>query len=160
MSRHHAQAKLFDASERSSTAPSQSDPGHFEPVEGEEGGCIGRAVVAQLRGEVLTPEQRASLARARASSAAAEREWDRRAPPPVIDVSETLLVFERGPRTEVRVSWRRYKGSAPFLDIRRWEKDARGMHPTRQGVTIRLRELPRLLRVLLLAARHADDDTA
>lgn len=125
----------------------------YETVAEPEAAELGRALLARLRGDGLTDAQEALLLRA-----AEAPELDRRAPTPVIDVSETLLTLGRGDDAEVRVSWRRYKGSSPFLDIRRWEREptsSGGMHPTRQGVTIRARELPRLLRVVVEVARRA-----
>lgn len=126
----------------------------YEPVSEPEAAALGRALLAQIRGEPLTPSESALLARMR--SAAPE---DARAPAPVIDVSETLLTLERGADAEVRITWRRFKGSSPFLDIRRWERvPGEGMRPTRQGVTIRARELSRLMSVLVQAVRRIGND--
>ncbi len=91
----------------------------YDPVRDDEAAALGHALLAQLRGEPLSP-------------------------------------FERGPDAEVRVSWRSYKGSSPFLDVRRWERvHGDGMRPTRQGVSIRLRELSRLMTVLVQALQRA-----
>ena len=138
-----------------------------DPVPEPEAAELGHALLARLRGDALTAGQRALLTRAEPPAGGGRAsELDRRAPTPVIDVSETLLTLARGDDAEVRVSWRRYKGSSPFLDIRRWEREpgrgrgrggaeGGGMHATRQGVTIRARELPRLLRVVVEVARWA-----
>ncbi|HJL17430.1 MAG TPA: PC4/YdbC family ssDNA-binding protein [Sandaracinaceae bacterium LLY-WYZ-13_1] len=131
--------------------PTAAAGGRFDTASEEESAAYGRALLAEMRGEELTEAQRAMLARARANAAA-----DRRAPTPVVDVSETLLRLDRGERSEVRVSWRRYKGSSPFLDFRRWERlpGDDEMRPTRQGVTIRAREITRLLTTVVQAARR------
>jgi hypothetical protein len=123
----------------------------YDPVRDDEAAALGHALLAQLRGEPLSPAERALLARSRSRAV-----QDRRAPTPVVEVSETLATFERGPDAEVRVSWRSYKGSSPFLDVRRWERvHGDGMRPTRQGVSIRLRELSRLMTVLVQALQRA-----
>ena len=157
------QAALFELGEEAEGG-AEPEGGRFDTVRAEEGAAFGRALLAKLRGEALTEDARACLEELRRSPEPVELErprdpsWDRRAPRPVIDSSETLLVLDRGRDSEVRVSWRRYRGSAPFLDLRRWERSGRaGMQPTKQGVTIRLRELPRLLRVVVAAAGRARD---
>lgn len=123
--------------------------GRYDPVSEPEAAELGRALLAQIRGEVLTPSERALVARMRSSAPD-----DARAPAPVVDVSDTLLTLDRGPDAEVRVTWRRFKGSSPFLDIRRWERvSGEGLRPTRQGVTIRARELARLMSVLVQTVR-------
>lgn len=124
--------------------------GLYDPVEDGEAAALGRALLAQLRGDPLTPAERALVARSRSRAP-----QDARAPTPVVEVSETLAAFERGEGAEVRVTWRSYKGSTPFLDIRRWEHvRGEGMRPTRQGVTIRLREIARLMQVVVQVARR------
>ncbi len=124
--------------------------GAYDPVGDDEAAALGRALVAQIRGESLTGEQKALVSRMR--SRAPE---DARAPVPVVEVSETLATFERGEGAELRISWRSYKGSTPFLDIRRWERgEGKAMRPTRQGVTIRLKEISRLLQVVVQVARR------
>lgn len=122
--------------------------GHYDPVSEPEAAELGRALLAQIRGDVLTPREAALVARMRSSSPA-----DARAPTPVVELSETLLTLERGEHAEVRITWRRYKGSGPFLDLRRWERTDRGMRPTPKGVTIRARELPRLMTVIVQTVR-------
>lgn len=128
-----------------------SAAGRHDLVAEDESAAYGRALLAEMRGEALTEAQEAMLQRARASAA-----LDQRAPTPVTEVSETLLTLERGDKAEVRISWRRYKGSSPFLDLRRWERlpgDSE-MRPTRQGVTIRAREITRMLSVMVQVARR------
>ncbi|MFK7985976.1 MAG: transcriptional coactivator p15/PC4 family protein [Sandaracinaceae bacterium] len=122
----------------------------FDPVSEDEAAAFGRALLARVRGETLTAEQRALLDRARDGGEAS----DRRAPTPVVDVSETLLALPRGAQAELRVQVRRYKGSRPFLDIRRWERDGTGLKPTRQGVTFRMREVTQVLGAISQAARR------
>jgi hypothetical protein len=145
-----AQVPLFTESP-ASRAGLRRASGRYDAVAEDEAAAYGRALLAEMRGEELTEEQKARLARARAEAAA-----HRRAPAPVVDVSETLLTLERGERSEVRISWRRYKGSSPFLDFRRWERlpGDDEMRPTRQGVTIRAREITRLLTTVVGAARR------
>jgi hypothetical protein len=125
--------------------------GRYDTVAEDESAAYGRALLAEMRGEELTADQEALLQRARAQA-----EAHRRAPTPVVDVSETLLTLDRGERAEVRISWRRYKGSSPFLDFRRWERVPGDdeMRPTRKGVTIRAREITRLLTTVVGAARR------
>lgn len=128
--------------------------GHFDPVGDDEASALGHALLAQLRGEPLSPSERALLARSRSRAYA-----DARAPAPVAEVSETLATFERGPDAELRVSWRRFKGSSPFLDLRRWERAPReGMRPTRHGITLRARELSRMMSVLVQALHRVSED--
>lgn len=122
----------------------------FDPVSDDDAAAFGRALLARVRGESLTEEQRALLDRARDGGA----EPDRRAPTPVVDVSETLLSLPRGAQAELRVQVRRYKGSRPFLDVRRWERDGEGLKPTRQGVTFRMREVTQVLGAISRAARR------
>lgn len=123
--------------------------GLYDPVDDEEAAALGRALVARIRGEPLTPSEEALLSRL--GSRGPE---DERAPSPVLEVSETLATFERGPDAEVRVTWRSYKGSSPFLDIRRWERaPGQPMRPTQKGVTIRMREISRLMQVVVQVAR-------
>ena len=128
--------------------------GQHDPVSEPEATAIGHALLAKLRGEELTFSQRALLARAPEQS-----EAERRAPTPVQEVSRTLLTLPRGRDAEVRVRWRRFRGSTPFLDLRRFERADRGeLLPTRQGVTIRGAEIgqsrrrrdPRQSRVAIL----------
>lgn len=147
-----AQVSLF-----SHPTVSVVERGRHDPVAPDETAVYGRALLAEMRGEELTEAQRTLLARVRA-----EAEEHRRAPSPVVELSETLLTLERGERAEVRVSWRRYRGSSPFLDIRRWERlpGDDEMHPTRQGVTIRAREVTRLLATIVQAARRLSRDAA
>ena len=121
----------------------------FDPVCDDEAAAFGRALLARVRGEPLTPEQRALLSRARA-----EAPEDRRAPTPVVDLSETLLALPRGEDAELRVQLRRYKGSRPFVDIRRWERSDGALRPTRQGVTVRMREITQVLGAISTAARR------
>jgi len=131
--------------------------GRFEPAGDPEAAAMGRALLAELRGEELTVSQRALLARARAEVPPEEL----RAPTPVVDASETLLTLGRGEAAEVRLSWRRYRGSSPFLDLRRFERGDRGaMRPTRQGVTIRGHEVSRLLTALVKLQARDDDELA
>lgn len=130
-------------------APPTPAKSRHEPANQDEAAALGRALLAELRGDELTPSQRALLLRSRSES-----RMDTRAPTPVVDESQTLLVFGRGDHAEVRVRWRRYKGSSPFLDIRRFERSGGGLRPTRQGVTIRARELGRLLTSLLGLGRR------
>lgn len=132
-----AQAQLFPVT-----------AGRYDPVDEVESAAYGRALLAKVRGDELTPAQRAVL-----TPLAHDPPADERAPTPVVDESTTLLTLDRGDDAEVRVSWRRYKGSSHFLDIRRWEAGSSGMRPTRQGVSIRMRELPRFLKAVLLASR-------
>jgi len=80
--------------------------GRYDTVAGDESAAYGRALLAEMRGEELTPDQRARLLQARA-----EAEAHRRAPAPVADVWETLLTLDRGERAEVRISWRRYEAA-------------------------------------------------
>lgn len=128
-------------------APTES---RYDAVSDPEAAELGHALLAQLRDEPLTVTQQALLDRAKSDSAA-----DRRAPTPVIEDSEVLLTLGREDGAEVRVSWRRYKGSAPFLDIRRWEKVGKGeLRPTRQGVTIRAKELGGFARTVSKAVRR------
>jgi hypothetical protein len=124
--------------------------GRYDPVSEPEAAELGRALLAQIRGDVLTPSEQVLLKRMRSSAPE-----DARAPTPVVEISETLLTLDRGADAEVRVTWRRFKGSSPFLDIRRWERAAPGeeLRPTRQGVTIRARELARLMSVLVQTVR-------
>jgi hypothetical protein len=129
--------------------------GHYDPVSDDEAAAIGRALLSRIRGEKLSPSQEALLLRARSFHA-----MDARAPAPVPDVEESLIAFERGPDAEIRISWRSYKGSSPFLDLRRFER-AHGeseMKPTRQGVTIRARELSRVLTVLVQIVQRLDEE--
>ena len=74
-----------------------------------------------------------------------------RAPTPVVDSEQTLLCLPRGRDAEVRVRWRRYRGSSPFLDLRRFERPAGGgdLRPTRAGVTVRGHEVSRLISTLV-----------
>ncbi|MBX3275287.1 MAG: hypothetical protein KF729_33790 [Sandaracinaceae bacterium] len=126
--------------------------GRYERAPHDEAAALGHALVAELRGDALTEAQRALLASARAAAP------DTRAPEPVLDADDHLLALPRGEDAEVRVRWRRYRGSAPFLDLRRFERSDRGeMLPTRQGVTIRGHEVLRLLSSLvkLEASREA-----
>ena len=136
---HAAQVPLFV----------ETPSSRFEPVSEDEAAAFGRALLARVRGESLTVEQRDLLARARADSPE-----DRRAPTPVVDHSETLLKLQRGQGAEMRVQLRRYKGSQPFVDIRRWERSDDGMRPTRQGVTLRMREITQVLGAISTAARR------
>lgn len=130
-----------------------SGPGRYDAVDDTEAAAMGRALLARLRGEDLSASQRALLARA-----GSESPDDRRAPTPVIESSETLLTLGRGSDAEVRVSWRRYKGSSPFLDVRRFERGDRGaLLPTRQGITIRGHEVERLLMALVKLQARGDD---
>jgi hypothetical protein len=123
--------------------------GRYDPVSEPEAAELGRALLAQIRGDVLTPTEQALLKRMRSSSPD-----DARAPTPVVEVSETLLTLDRGADAEVRVTWRRFKGSSPFLDIRRWERaPGEELKPTRQGVIIRARELARLMTVVVQTVR-------
>ncbi|MCA9608697.1 MAG: hypothetical protein KC619_24000 [Myxococcales bacterium] len=127
--------------------------GRYDTATDAEAAAIGRALVAELRGDDLTVSQRALLANARSSAPEEER-----APGPVLDQDQTLLTLDRGEGAELRVRWRRYKGSAHFLDLRRFERGDRGeMVPTRQGVTIRGHEVQKLLAALvkLEASREA-----
>lgn len=133
--------------------PSRRRGGRYEAVSDPEAVAMGGALIAQLRGQELTLSQRALLARARS-----EMSVDERSPTPIIDTSETLLTLGRGPDAEVRVSWRRYKGSSPFLDVRRFERGDRGvLRPTRQGITIRGNEVARLLTTLVELRARGDD---
>ncbi len=119
--------------------------GRYDRASDPEAAAIGRALVAELRGDDLTASQRALLTSAR--SAASE---DERAPSPVLDEDQTLLALRRGPDAELRVRWRRYHGSAHFLDLRRFERGDRGeMVATPKGVTIRGHEVGRLLAALV-----------
>ena len=101
-----------------------------------------------MRGEELRPDQALLLANARQRA-----EGERRAPKPIVDLEHTLLVLDRGSRAEVRIAVRRYRGSRPFLDVRRWEQTPEGLRPTRQGVSIRAREVTGLLATLGRATR-------
>jgi hypothetical protein len=126
--------------------------GDYEPVGDDEAAALGHALLAKLRGERLSPEEQALLSRPRSRS-----RFDARAPTPVVEVAETLASFERGPDAELRLTWRRYKGSTPFLDLRRWERGpGGGMRPTRQGVTLRLRELSRAMSAIVQALQRAE----
>lgn len=132
-----------------------SGKGRHDIVADADSAAYGRALLAEMRGEALSEEQELMLQRARASAHA-----DRRAPTPVTEVSDTLLTLDRGDNAEVRVSWRRYKGSSPFIDVRRWERlpgDVE-MRPTRQGVTIRAREITQMLTVIVQAARRLSSE--
>ncbi len=123
-------------------SPAKSD--RYDTASNEEAAAIGRALLAELRGEELTTTQRALLRRTR--SAAPEA----RVASPVLDRDRTLLCLSRGDNAEIRVRWRRYRGSSPFLDLRRFERGDRGaLLPTRQGVTIRAHEVKRLLASLV-----------
>jgi hypothetical protein len=128
--------------------------GRYEPVSEAEAAMLGRALLAKMRGEELTSEERALLSRSESTSALDERTALR----PVEEVSETLLTLERGEGAELRVTWRRFRGSGPFLDIRRWEKHQGGLRPTRQGVTIRAREIGLLLTAVMAAANRVGED--
>lgn len=147
------QIPLFVERGRSAPADPPRTQSRYDAVSDPEAAEIGHALLAQLRDEPLTFTQQALLAQAESDA----RE-DRRAPTPVIDESHTLLSLGREDGAEVRVSFRRYKGSAPFLDIRRWEKVAgKGsgeLRPTRQGVTIRAKELPGFARTMAQAVRR------
>ena len=74
-------------------------------------------------------------------------------------VGEAHVLTDPEMRAGYETDWtRRYRGSAPFLDLRRFERTDRGeMLPTRQGVTIRGHEVLRLLSSLvkLEASREA-----
>lgn len=148
MSRQPAQVPLFVTEVRASAASARESESRYDPVDPTEGAQYGRALLARMRKEPLSPLQQALLAQ----TAVAEAPAEQRAPTPVVDLSETLLTFGRGEDAEVRLSLRRYKGSSPFFDIRRWERTDGSLRPTRQGVTIRARELPRLLGALTEAA--------
>ena len=128
--------------------------GRYDTASDGEAAAFGRALLAQMRGDPLSPTEQALLARMRSDAAE-----DARAPAPVMDVSETLATFERSGDAEVRITFRRFKGSTPFLDIRRWER-GRGneMHPTRQGITIRARELTRFVNAAMQALRKIGGD--
>jgi hypothetical protein len=124
--------------------------GRYDAVNENEAAALGRALLAKIRGEVLTPSEQALIARAESQSTE-----DERAPTPIVDVSETLATFERGEDAELRIMWRSYKGSTPFLDIRRFERvPGEAMKPTRQGVTIRAREVGRLMTIIVQAMRR------
>ncbi|MGE0790410.1 MAG: PC4/YdbC family ssDNA-binding protein [Sandaracinaceae bacterium] len=147
------EVRVDPSSDAGGRAPAQGRGGRFDPVNEDEAAALGRALLAELRGDDLTPEQLSLLERSRSAAA-----MDERAPTPVVDASDTLVTFGRGDDAEVWVSWRRYRGSSPFLDIRRFERAPDGeMRPTRQGVTIRARELGRLLTALLNAAKRLED---
>ncbi|MGF1467347.1 MAG: PC4/YdbC family ssDNA-binding protein [Sandaracinaceae bacterium] len=124
----------------------------YDPVSEEEAAALGQAVLARIRGEPLTPSQSALLARGRSEAR------EERAPGPVLDVDEVVLRLPRGAEAEIRVSLRSYRGSDPFLDLRRWERTAAGAYrPTRQGVTVRRREIGRLLSALVQLAGRLDE---
>lgn len=119
-----------------------------------EAAAIGHALLAKLRGEELTLSQRALLAHAPERS-----EAERRAPTPVREVSRTLLRLPRGRDAEVRVRWRSFRGSTPFLDLRRFERgDGGELAPTRQGVTIRGREVGRFMSTLVKLQAGLEED--
>ena len=127
--------------------------GRYDTASNEEAAAVGRALLAQLRGEALTAAQKGILARAHSRAP-----QEARAAAPVLDRDRTLLRLSRGDHAELRVRWRRYRGSSPFLDFRRFERtDRGGLLPTRQGVTIRGHEVKRLLTSLvkLKALREA-----
>lgn len=123
----------------------------YDPVSEAEAAELGRALLDQLKGNALSDARRALLARA--SSQLPE---DQRVGAPVVEESETLLVLPRGESAQLRVDVRRFRGSSPFLDLRRWERGTKGFHPTRQGVTIRSHELGRLWEALAGALRRAE----
>lgn len=147
MSRQPAQVSLFVTEIDGSSAAARESGSRYDPVDPTEGAQYGRALLARMRKEPLSPLQQALLAQT-----ATEAPAEQRAPTPVVDLSQTLLTLGRGEDAEVRLSLRRYKGSRPFFDIRRWERTDGELRATRQGITIRARELPRLLGALTEAA--------
>ena len=57
--------------------------------------------------------------------------------------------------SELRVTWSEFKGS-PYVGLRLWTRDANGLlWPSRDGVTVRLGELPRFLEAVDSAATLA-----
>jgi len=136
-----------------STEPRVSESaGRYDVASEGEASAIGRALLAELRGEELTASQQEVLSSARAPAP------DLRAPTPVVDSEQTLLCLSRGRDAELRVRWRRYRGSTPFLDLRRFERPAGGgeLRPTRAGVTVRGHEVSKLISALVqLEAREA-----
>ncbi|MCB9594856.1 MAG: hypothetical protein H6719_19195 [Sandaracinaceae bacterium] len=145
-----------DAAAQLSFLPGARPAGRYDTASDDEAAAIGRALVAELRGDALTMSQRTLLDTARANAP----EPEERAPGPVLDADQTLLSLSRGDDAEVRVRWRRYRGSAHFLDVRRFERGDRGeLLPTRQGVTIRGHEVQKLLAALVkLEAGRAGEE--
>lgn len=67
---------------------------------------------------------------------------------PPLPEGRRLATFARGESVELRVELATYEGRE-FVALRIWEKGTLGAwHPTRKGVSVRLRELPELVRVL------------
>lgn len=121
-----------------------SKGGRYDPMPEDEAAALGKALLASIRGDRLTPAQRAVIARARSAE-------DPQAPSPVLEHDEVIATFPRGEEAEVRVSWRAFRGSSPFLDVRRFERAPEGLRPSKQGVTIRGRELGQLMSALVQA---------
>lgn len=67
---------------------------------------------------------------------------------PPVEEGQRLATFPRGDGEELRVEPAEFRG-APFVSMRTWFRGSLGTwHPTRKGVSLRLRELPELVRVL------------
>lgn len=82
------------------------------------------------------------------------------APKQIEDNGVILDAFERSTPEpyggELRVTWSEFKGS-PYVGMRLWTRDAKGLlWPSREGVTVRLSELPRFLEALEAASQMAE----
>lgn len=125
-----------------------------DPISEEEAAALGRALLAKLKGQPLTREEKRLVERQQTPPGPSEA----RVSGPVVDEEEELLSLPRRDGAEVRVTLRRFRGTAPFLDLRRWERIKGEWKPTRQGLTIRAREMSRFLSAVLAAAGRIDGD--
>ena len=125
-----------------------------EPISEEEAAALGRALLAKLKGQPLTFEERRLVER----QSRPPSESHRRTGGPVVEEEELLLTLPRRDGAEVRLSYRRFRGTSPFLDLRRWERSRGEWRPTRQGLTVRAREMSRFVSAVLAAAGRLDAD--
>lgn len=73
---------------------------------------------------------------------------DRPAARPAVGEAHRLVTFPRTDTEELRVELASLDGH-PFINLRIWFRTPAGQWlPTKKGVTVRLRELPELLRAL------------